>query len=396
MCAESAIPRESQRPVTDSTSLRFDRNELSGAFGDIGTDLPLLIGMILAAGLDSASVLIVYGLMQVSTALYYRLPMPVQPLKAVAVLVITQKLGGNIIYGAGLAIGLVMLLLVKTGGIDWVARVVPKTVIRGIQFGLGLQLTSLALKDYVRAESTLGYYLAGVTFVLALLLLGNRKLPPALVIILIGIGYAFVFKLDWSVVPHSFGFRLPQWHTPKPAEIWSGFLLLALPQVPLSIGNSILATVQITDDLFPGRALTVKRVGFTYALMNLVNPFLSGVPTCHGSGGMAGHYTFGARTGGSVVIYGTFYLVFGLFFSKGFAQLVQVFPLPMLGVILLFEGLALLLLARDMTASKQDFAIVLLVGLMASGLPYGYLFGLVVGTAMHYLFARFAPQSFQT
>jgi Molybdate transporter of MFS superfamily len=391
----SVVPQEDQKLVTGPARLRFDRNELSGAFGDIGTDLPLIIGMILAAGLDSASVLIVYGLMQIGTALFYRLPMPVEPLKAVAVLVITQKLGGNVIYGAGLAIGLIMLLLTKTGSIDWVARVVPKSVVRGVQFGLGLQLTSLALTQYVRAESTLGYWLAAVTFLLTLLLLGNRKLPPALVVILLGFAYAFMFKLNWHVIPHSFGLRLPQWHVPKPSDVWEGFLLLALPQIPLSIGNSILATVQITEDLFPGRTLTVRRIGNTYSLMNLVNPFLSGVPTCHGSGGMAGHYTFGARTGGSVVIYGSFYLLFGLFFSKGFAQLVQVFPLPMLGVILLFEGLALLLLARDMTASKSDFAVVLLVGLMANGLPYGYVFGLVVGTAIHYLFARFTPRSFQ-
>jgi hypothetical protein len=147
-------------PETNSGGIRFDRNELSGAFGDIGTDLPLLIGMILAAGLDSASVLIVYGLMHIGSALYYQLPMPVQPLKAVAVLVIAQKIGGNTLYGAGLAIGITMLVLAKSGLIDWIGRVVPKSVVRGIQFGLGLQLASLALKDYIRAEATLGYFLA--------------------------------------------------------------------------------------------------------------------------------------------------------------------------------------------------------------------------------------------
>jgi hypothetical protein len=47
---------------------RFDRNELAGAFGDIGTDLPLIVGMIVAAGLDAASVLIMFGLMQYATA----------------------------------------------------------------------------------------------------------------------------------------------------------------------------------------------------------------------------------------------------------------------------------------------------------------------------------------
>jgi hypothetical protein len=375
--------------------LRFDRNELAGAFGDIGTDLPLLIGMILASGLDSASVLIVYGLMQLATAFYYRLPMPVQPLKAVAVLVITQKIGGNILYGAGLAIGLTMLLLVWTGLVDWIARVVPKSVVRGIQFGLGLQLASLALRDYVRAEGVIGYGLAGASFILTLLLLGNRRFPPALIVILTGVVYAFLVKLNFNTVVGSYGFRLPSWHIPKPNEVWTGFLLLALPQIPLSIGNSLLATSQITKDLFPERELSVRRIGFSYSLMNLLNPFFSGVPTCHGSGGMAGHYTFGARTGGSVVIYGGFFLVFGLFFSRGFAQLVQVFPLPILGVILVFEGLALLMLARDMTASKSDFAIVLLVALMASGLPYGYVFGLIAGTAIHYLFARTAPESFR-
>jgi hypothetical protein len=391
-----ATSQENQSPGPATAQLRFDRNEFSGAFGDIGTDLPLLMGMILSAGLDSASVLIVYGLMQIGTAVYYRLPMPVQPLKAVAVLVITQKVGGNVIYGAGLAIGLTMLLLVKTGLIEWIAAWVPKSVVRGIQFGLGLQLASLALKDYVRAESTLGYWLAGSTFLLTLLLLGNRKIPPALVVILIGVAYAFVFKLDWTVITHSFGLAAPKWHVPRPTDIWTGFVLLALPQVPLSIGNSILATVQITHDLFPSRPLNVRRVGLTYAVMNMVNPFLSGVPTCHGSGGMAGHYTFGARTGGSVVIYGTFYLLFGLFFSRGFGQLVQVFPLPILGVILVFEALALLLLARDMTARKQDFAIVLLVGLVANGLPYGYLIGLVLGTGLHHLFGKVTPHAFHT
>jgi hypothetical protein len=378
----------------EGPKLRFDRNEWSGAFGDIGTDLPLIIGMILAAGLDSASVLIVYGLMQVLSASYYRLPMPVQPLKAVAVLVITQKLSGQVIYGAGLAIGVLMLAAAQSGLINWIARIVPKSVVRGIQFGLGLQLASLALKDYVRAESSLGYGLAAVTFVLTLLFLGNRRFPPALLVLLVGVIYAFVFKLQLSTLTTSFGFRLPQPHLPAWNHIWTGFLLLALPQVPLSIGNSILATTQITTDLFPGRTLKPAEVGRTYAIMNLINPFLSGVPTCHGSGGMAGHYAFGARTGGSVIIYGSFYLLFGLFFSGGFARLVQVFPLPMLGIILLFEALTLLLLARDLAGSKRDMAILLLVAMAASGLPYGYLIGLGAGTAIHYLLPQIAPQSF--
>src|SRR6266513_5165615 len=132
-------------------AIRFDRNELAGAFGDIGTDLPLIVGVILAANLDSASALILFGAMQILTALRYRMPMPVQPLKAVAALVIAQKLSGSLLYGGGLAIGLLMLALTLTGSINWLARVVPKAVVRGIQFGLGLQLTTLALRQYIQA-----------------------------------------------------------------------------------------------------------------------------------------------------------------------------------------------------------------------------------------------------
>jgi hypothetical protein len=387
---------KSQRTATETARIRFDRNEFSGAFGDIGTDFPLLIGMIQAAGLDSGSVLIVYGLLQIITAFYYRLPMPVQPLKAVAVMVITQKLGGNLVFGAGLAVGLTMLLLTTTGLIDQIARLIPKSVIRGIQFGLGLQLAALALKDYVPAESNLGYALAGVTFLLMLVLLGHRQFPPALLVVLAGVFYTFVFKLGFGAATHSFGLRLPHLHAPAWKDIVSGFLLLALPQIPLSIGNSILATVQISRDLFPERKLAVRRIGIAYALMNLVNPFLSGVPTCHGSGGLSGHYAFGARTGGSVIIYGTLCLGLGLFFSRGFAQLVQAFPLPILGVVLLFEALALLLLMRDMVRSKFDTAIVLLVALIASNWPYGYLIGLAVGSTMHYLLCHSIPEGFRS
>ena len=74
-------------------NVRFDRNELAGAFGDIGTDLPLVVGVILAAKLDSASALIMFGAMQVLTGLVYGMPMAVQPLKAMAALVIARRTG---------------------------------------------------------------------------------------------------------------------------------------------------------------------------------------------------------------------------------------------------------------------------------------------------------------
>jgi len=162
-------------------------------------------------------------------------------------------------------------------------------------------------------------------------------------------------------------------------------VLLAIPQIPLSLGNSILATRQIAEDLFPEKQIGVRKLSLTYAVMNLINPWFGGVPTCHGSGGLVGQYTFGARTGGSLIIYGSLFLTLGLFFATGFQHVVQVFPLPVLGVLLLFEGVGLMQLIRGETGNRYEFFIVLVVGLLANGLPYGYAIALVVGTALYYL-----------
>lgn len=376
--ADSFVPTTGQRP-----RLRFDRHELSGAFGDMGTDLPLLVGMILAARLDSASVLAMFGLMQILTGIWYRMPMPVQPLKAMAALVIAQKLPAATLYGGGMAIGVIMLALSLSGAITWVARIVPKPVVRGIQLGLGLQLASIALKDYMRAGGKTGWILALAGFALTLILMRLRRFPAAAALILLGLAYAFAFQLGAGDFARAAGFRLPQWNAVAWPDIWTGCLVLSLPQLPLSLANSVLATRQVAADLFPERPLTVRQIGLTYSLMNLINPFLGGAPTCHGSGGMAGHYTFGGRTGGSVVLYGSIFLVLGLFFSGGFQKVIEIFPLPVLGVLLLFESLALILLVRDTAPERTDFAVAALVGLAALLLPYGYVIGMVAGTLLH-------------
>lgn len=366
-------------------NLRFDRNELAGSFGDIGTDFPLIVGMILACGLDSASALVMFGFMQIATGLMYGIPMPVQPLKAMAVLMITQKLTGNLLYGAGLAIGFVMMILTVTGLLQWLARFIPKSVVRGIQFGLGLSFASLALKDYVLSDALAGYILAVIGFVIAVILLGNRKYPSALFIILLGFVYAFFFQIDLAALSDGIELKLPRVHVPALSDVLTGFLLLALPQLPLSLSNSVIATHQTVSDFFPEKPLSVKKIGLTYSLMNLILPFFSGIPNCHGAGGLAGHYAFGARTGGSVVIYGSMYIILGLFFSQSFTEVLKVFPLPMLGVLLLFESLSIMMLIKDIAGSGRDLFVCLLVALAAVGLPHGYVIGLVIGTALWYL-----------
>lgn len=340
--------------------------------------------MILAGGLDATSVLVMFGAMQVFSGLLYGLPMPAQPLKAVAVIVIAGGVAPDVLYGGGLAIGLAMLLLALTGLIDGLDRLLPKAVIRGIQVGLGLTLAELALADYVPAMGPAGYGLAAFAFVIVVVLSGSRRLPPALPVVALGVAWALAFDAEAARAASVVGFHLPEMRVPSGAAVWEGFLVLGLAQLPLSIGNSIFATRQLVSDLFPGRRVGARKIALTYSAMNLVSPFLSGIPVCHGSGGLAGHHAFGARTGGAPVLYGALFLGLGLFLSGGFDHVVRLFPLPILGVILLFEAIALMRLLADMTGDRFELTLVLLVALAALALPYGFLVGLVAGTALFY------------
>jgi len=369
--------------------IRFDRNELAGSFGDIGTDLPLIVGIILATGMDSAGVFILFGLLQIATGLIYGLPMPMQPLKAMAVIVITQKIAESVLLGAGLAIGATMLVLTLSGGLGVLVKWIPLCVVRGIQFGLGLALASLALKNYIPSAGVTGYALAGSGLLIMFVLWGNRRVPPGLLVIFLGLIYAVAAGIHGGAVVHGMGLSMPTLHRPEWPDIWTGFLVLALPQIPLSLSNSVIATERTIRDLFPGRAVSVRKIGLTYSLVNLIVPFFGGIPACHGSGGLAGHYVFGARTGGSVVIYGTFYALLGLFLSRPLDEVLKIFPLPILGVVLFFEALTLMAMVRDQAQTPRHLLIAFLVGLIALTVPQGFVVGLVLGTLVFYGFGRF-------
>jgi MFS superfamily sulfate permease-like transporter len=369
--------------------VHFDRNELAGSFGDIGTDLPLIAGIILATGLDAGGVFIVFGLLQIATGMIYGLPMPMQPLKAMAVIVITQKIAGSVLLGAGLAIGVTMLVLTLTGALTLLAKWIPRCVVRGVQFGLGLSLASLALGRYVPSMGSTGYLLAGAGLLTILLLWGNRRIPAGLIVIALGVVYAAATDLRIGTIAEGFGLSIPTFHLPGMQDILTGFVILALPQIPLSLSNSVIATEQTIRDLFPGRRVSLKKIGATYGIVNLVAPLLGGIPVCHGCGGLAGHYAFGARSGGSVVIYGSFFLTVGLFFATPLDEVLKAFPLPILGIVLLFEALTLLVLVRDQAPVTRDLLIALLVGVIALTTPQGFLVGLLVGTVVYYGFQRF-------
>jgi MFS superfamily sulfate permease-like transporter len=368
--------------------LRFDRHELAGAFGDIGTDLPLLIGLIAFCGLDPASVCLVFGALQIATGVVYGIPMPVQPLKAMATIMLAERLSPGTLAGGGLVIGVAMLVLAATRSLDWIARIVPVAVVRGIQLGLGLTLARLALGDYMKADGARGYVLAAVALGALLLLRRQRHVPAPLVVIGLGCVYALAFSFDGHTWGGLVGLSLPRMVIPTSDELARGALLLALPQLALSLGNSVLATSRATRDLFPERAVGVRKIGFTYGVMNLVGPLFGGVPVCHGCGGLAGFHAFGARTGGAPVLYGAMYVMLGLVFAPGFATVVRIFPMPILGVVLLFEAVSLMLLVADVAAERSQLWIALLVAAAVIGLPNGYVVGLIGGTLLAHLSRR--------
>jgi hypothetical protein len=122
---------------------------------------------------------------------------------------------------------------------------------------------------------------------------------------------------------------------------------LYLPQVPLTLGNAVIAITEENNRLFPHRPVNEGKISTSTGLMNLLSASVGGVPMCHGAGGMAGHVQFGARTGGALVILGAVLLVIAIFFSSSVATLLRLLPAPILGVILFLTGAQLALDACD-------------------------------------------------
>jgi MFS superfamily sulfate permease-like transporter len=325
-----------------------------------------------------------FGLTQIFSGLFYGIPMPVQPLKAVAVMAISQHMDADMILAAGIGLGVVMLFLSITGLIKIIYDFMPGSVVRGIQFGLGLNLLLLALTDYIPSGGMNGIVLAAIGLAVVFLLLGNRRYPPALAVILLGLLYSLIFNTGTMPNFSTIHVSLPQIHAPSIYDVLTGFLVLGLPQLPLSISNSLVATKKLADDLFPEKKLTVRKLANTYSLMNIVNPLLGGIPICHGSGGLAGHYAFGGRTGGTLFIYGSLYLMVAFFLSGNYSSINTLFPLPVLGVVLSVEGFSLTKFIKKAVGTKE-LIIALIVGFICVFVTNGYVCGLLAGTLIYYL-----------
>jgi MFS superfamily sulfate permease-like transporter len=370
--------------------LRFDWHELAGSLGDLGTFLPLATALAVVAGLDLGVIFIFAGIMHIASGWLFRQPVPVQPMKAIAAVAIAEGLGAHELAAAGILTGALVLTLALCGVVDLVTRYVPKAVVRGIQAGIGgkLALKAIAWLTGVNvinwtwddALPWLGWdSLLVATLAIALLLWPRaRRWPMLLVIFVTGLGLAALSApAALSQVRH----QPPAFDlvTPNVEAWWTGLWRGALPQLPLTLLNSVVAVCALSGDLFPGRALPPRRVAISVGMMNVLAVPFGGMPMCHGSGGLAGQYRFGARTGGSVIMLGAMKIGAGLVLGAGLIGLLQAYPRSILAVMLLFAGLALAKPARDsLHGMAGGTVLVTLIGIVAANTAVGCVAGLIV------------------
>ncbi|PNX96257.1 molybdate transporter 1-like protein [Trifolium pratense] len=413
--------------------------ELSGAVGDLGTYIPIVLALSLVNNLDLTTTLIFTSLYNILTGFFFGLPMPVQPMKSIAAVAISESPPLTIaqISAAGLSVAAVLLFLGTTGLMSVLYRYLPLPVVRGVQLSQGLQFAFSAIK-YIRYQQDLastsakvgpvrpwfsldGLALALVGVVFLVLTTGagednnnseqqqqlehegndyddddervdnlrrnkvRRRLkilsmiPSALIVFLFGLILCFIrdpsIFNDLKFGPSKIKIVRITWDDFK-----VGFVRAAIPQIPLSILNSVIAVCKLSGDLFPDREASAMKVAVSVGVMNFVGCWFGAMPCCHGAGGLAGQYRFGGRSGASVVFLGIGKLVIALVFGNSFGRILGQFPIGILGVLLLFAGIELAMASKDMNSKQESFVMFVCaaVSLTGSSAALGFFVGIVL------------------
>ncbi|HKY58891.1 MAG TPA: putative sulfate/molybdate transporter [Aeromicrobium sp.] len=329
----------------------IDRHEVAGAFADVGVLVPIAVALIVTNGLSPTAVLLPAGLLYVAAAWVYRLPVPVQPLKAFGAIAIASGLGVDAIAAGALLMGAIFLILGVTGLIDWAARAFPRPLIRGVQLTVGLLFLKIAYTMVMEPPAAFvdhtvdRGWLVGLSVGCAVLALALRRQPIALVLIVVAV-VAIAVRAQgfaWGPAPIS----RPQLDL---ATFAAAFVALVIPQLPLTFANSCLATADAARTYFGEAAQRVRpgRLATSLGAANLFAGAIGGMPVCHGAGGMTAHRAFGARTGAAPAIIGATLVVLAIVFGAGLAALLTVFPLPILAGLLAVSGLLHIALLRDL------------------------------------------------
>lgn len=386
------------------SSYKFDRLEFAGSLGDLGTLLPLAIGLILINGLKPTGLFISVGLLYILSGSYYGVPVPVQPMKVIGAYSIATAMTASQITASGLLIGIILLIIGATGAITFIGRFIPKSVVRGVQLSTGtllmvqgiklmlgssqLQLLQQSAEPFLVLDSLgplpIGIIIGTAGGLFTLLLLNNKKIPAGLVVVSGGLALGLLFGDHQALHTIEPGIYFPQFLPfgwPNGADFTFALIALVLPQMPMTLGNAVIAYADLSKDYFGEHSgkVTYSAACITMALANLLSSLIGGMPLCHGAGGLAAHYRFGARTGGSNLIIGLIFILLAVFLGPYTLSMINLIPLSILGVLLLFAGCQLGLTIIDLKGRREYFVILVILGItLAANLAAGFIVGVVV------------------
>jgi SulP family sulfate permease len=391
-----------------SQKYSFNRLEFAGSLGDLGTLLPLAVGMIMINGLNPQGLFLSVGLFYILSGYFYGLPVPVQPMKVVGAYAIATGLTAQQISASGAWLAAILLIAGLTGLIDLIGKYTPKAVIRGVQLSTGSLLMAQGVKlmwgtspfqnlkavaePYLAIQHLgpvpIGIILGVVGIVLTLVLLENKRFPAGLIVV--GSGMAFGLLAGTRTgfdllavnihLPGLLPFGLPSMH-----DFSLVLLLLVLPQMPMTIGNAVVAYADLSKEYYgeASKRVTYKNVCLSMVAGNILAFLLGGMPLCHGAGGLAAHYRFGARTAGSNLIIGIIFLLLAFFLGTGILAIVYLIPLAILGVLLLYAGSQLAMTMIDLMSRKDLFVALVMLGItLATNLAVAFLVGIALAYAL--------------
>jgi hypothetical protein len=338
--------------------------ELSGSLGDLGTLLPLMTALVVTNSISLPATLLFTGAANAFTGIAFGIPLPVQPMKAIAAVAIVRGFTLEENAAAGLVVAALVGLFSIAGLINWANRVTPIPVVKGIQVGAGLSLCLSAGTTMLRPLSWTGPWWGDNllwAFAAVLLLLATfayPKLPYALIVFSVGLILSALGPAT-SEPTHPSN-AIPILH-PSAKDFWTATSTASLGQLPLTILNSVIAASALSADLLPSppnpAAPSVTSLGLSVALINLLGCCFGAMPACHGSGGLAGQYRFGARSGSSIIFLGLIKFLLGILaFWKGGAivSLLAGIPKSLLGVLILAAGVELAKVGESVNTDARD------------------------------------------
>lgn len=353
----------------DDISFGFVSREVTGAIGDSVTVLPIVVAVAALTDLSLAVMLIWFGIFQLVWGLYYGLPLSVEPMKAVAALLLAGVITTGEFLVAGVLAGGVLLLLGTTHTLDRLDPHIGMPVIRGIQLAVALLLLQTGVELGLSNPLVAG----GATVVaLTVVAAGYRNLSALVVLVAGGLLVSLQTGLPAMSQPAiEFGASLSS------SAVTMRSVEATVAQLAMTIGNAAVATSVLLHDFFD-REVSPDELSTSMGVMNLVAIPAGGLPMCHGSGGVAGKYAFGARTAVANVVLGIVYVGIAL----AAVGLVAAFPLSMLGVVLVM--VAIQLGYAGLQTTQRGFVIG--VGLLGAFVNVGVAF--VVGTGLYLLLTR--------